>query len=304
MLSLLDERASAYGDDWWFLGAYAFAHEELGRFEVARQLAERSLARNPRNAGAAHPLAHVYYETDDHDGGTGFLGGWLASYERAAPFYCHLAWHLALFALASGNADQAMHVYSHDIRPIVVRARAGLVDAASLLWRVQLQGDRRQPLPWDEVCRLARRSRPGLALADAHAALALGAVGDSAALAGLTDGLRALATGGDAVAESVVLPLVHGIGAFGRGDYAEAVRWLEPIGDQLVRIGGSNLQRDLFEETLLVAYVRTGHAEQAAALVRRRLSRRPTARDLTWPSDDRIHPPLHPEEEAVPLQRP
>jgi hypothetical protein len=260
IFALLDERASAYGDDWWFLGVYALAREERGELEAARRLAERSLMRNPRNSGAAHPLAHVYFETDDHAAGAGFLGGWLAAYERTAPYFCHLAWHLALFTLAAGDAERALSIYDRDIRPIVVRARAGLVDAASLLWRAKLRAGRRQPLPWDEVCDLARRSRPGLALSDAHAALALAAAGDEAALASLVHGLSALATRGDALAEGVVLPIVHGIAAFGRGDYAEAIRRLEPVGAQLVRIGGSHLQRDVFEETLLVAYVRAGRA--------------------------------------------
>jgi tetratricopeptide (TPR) repeat protein len=282
MLALLDERASAYGDDWWFLGVYALAHEELGRLETARRLAERSLAQNARNAGAAHPLAHVYYETDDHSGGASFLSGWLAGYDRAAPYHCHLSWHLALFALAAGRASRALEVYDRCIRPIVEGAQAGLVDAAGLLWRVQLYADVRQPLPWGEVCRLARSARPGMALADVHAALALAAAGDDVSLNRLIDGLRALAARGHPLAESVTLPLVQGIGAFGRGDYAEAVRWLEPILDQVVRIGGSNAQREVFEETLIVACLRADRFEQAEALLRKRLDARSTARDLVW----------------------
>jgi hypothetical protein len=84
---------------------------------------------------------------------------------------------------------------------------------------------------------------------------------------------------GHPLAESVMLPLVQGIGAFGRGDYAKAIRWLEPILDQIVRIGGSNAQPDMFEETLLVAYFRAGRCERATALLRKRLGRRPSARD-------------------------
>jgi len=49
-----------------------------------------------------------------------------------------------------------------------------------------------------------------------------------------------------------------------------------------VRIGGSNAQREVFEETLVVAYLRAGQVDQAASLLRKRLGRRPSARDLTW----------------------
>jgi hypothetical protein len=120
----------------------------------------------------------------------------------------------------------------------------------------------------------------GFALA--HAALALAAAGDDVSLDRLIDGLRALATRGHPLAESVTLPLVQGIGAFGRGDYAEAVRWLESILDRIVRIGGSNAQRKVFEETLIIACLRAGQHGQAEPLLRKRLGARLTARDLAW----------------------
>ena len=91
----------AFDDDWWFLGSYAFAHHEVDRFEEARRLADRSLKAKPGNAGAAHPLAHVFFETNDHRSGVGFLEPWLATYDRAGPYMCHLSWHLALFELSS-----------------------------------------------------------------------------------------------------------------------------------------------------------------------------------------------------------
>jgi predicted Zn-dependent protease len=77
--------AAAYGDDWYFLGTYAFALQELNRLEEARQAAQRSLDLYPRGGGATHSLAHVFFETDDHARGTDFLGAWLADYDREAP---------------------------------------------------------------------------------------------------------------------------------------------------------------------------------------------------------------------------
>ena len=47
----------------------------------------------------AHPLAHVFFESNDHAGGVGFLADWITAYDRTAPFFCHLSWHLALFEL-------------------------------------------------------------------------------------------------------------------------------------------------------------------------------------------------------------
>ena len=57
---------------------------------------------------------------------------------------------------------------------------------------------------------------------------------------------------------------------------------LAPLADQVVRIGGSNAQREVVEDTLLQAYLRAGHLEPMAALLRQRLARRPSARDEHW----------------------
>ena len=69
----LTHLAPQYGDDWFFLGQYAFAHHAINRFEESRRLAEQSLARNPRCGHAVHSLAHVFYETNAHAAGGAFL---------------------------------------------------------------------------------------------------------------------------------------------------------------------------------------------------------------------------------------
>ena len=137
---MLTRLAPAWGDDWWFQGAYAFAHHEIDLLDDARRLAERSLAQQPRNAAGAHPLAHVFFESNDHAGGVGFLADWITAYDRAAPFYCHLSWHLALFELNQGNTRRVLELYEDAISPSVGAARTTLVDAASLLWRYQIFG--------------------------------------------------------------------------------------------------------------------------------------------------------------------
>src|SRR5215510_5258934 len=96
-LAFVERLAPEYGDDWWYQSALAFTYHESDRFEESRRLSERSLAQYPGNAGASHNIAHVCFETVDNDGGVEFLEAWLGGYERRAPFYCHLAWHLSLF---------------------------------------------------------------------------------------------------------------------------------------------------------------------------------------------------------------
>ena len=64
--------------------------------------------------------------------------------------------------------------------------------------------------------------------------------------------------------------------------YDGAIRILEPVQDQIVRIGGSHAQRELFEDTLLEAYLRAGQLGKAETALRARLDRRPSPRDLQW----------------------
>jgi tetratricopeptide (TPR) repeat protein len=280
----LAQLAPRYGDDWFFLGQYAFAHHALNRFEESRRLAEQSLARHPRCGHAVHSLAHVFYETNDHAAGGAFLHGWMANYDRGGPMHCHLAWHQALFELAMGSYTRVMELYERAIHPDVARTRTSMYDAASLLWRCQIYDCARDALPWPAVGELAAQmtAQPGMAFIDANAALALAATRDEPAFGRLVDGLRALDAQGHPTAGCVVLPLVRGIWAFAQGAYNEAIAWIEPVADQIVRIGGSNAQREVFEDTLLEAYLRAGCYGRAEAILRQRLGQRPSARDFFW----------------------
>ena len=55
----------------------------------------------------------------------------------------------------------------------------------------------------------------------------------------------------------------------------------QPIRD-LARIGGSHAQREVFEDTLLEAYIRAEQFENAEAMLTERLNRRASVRDEFW----------------------
>ena len=274
-----------YGDDWAFMGQYAWANHEVGRMAEGLELAERSLDLKPDNAVAVHSVAHVYYELSRDEEGSAFLGGWLDDFDRRATYRVHLSWHQALFELARGRYNQALGWYENDIRPSVQGLRyAALADSASLIWRMRIYGGNAPNAPWKELIDLAApaAARPGPSFRDAHAALAFTAAGDEESFGKLVDGLQAMADNGDACALEATLPLVKGIGAFGQGDYAEAVRLMEPVFPQLTRVGGSHAQRLVFEDTLLEACLRAEEFDKATAMLRERLSKRESPRDNYW----------------------
>jgi len=70
--------------------------------------------------------------------------------------------------------------------------------------------------------------------------------------------------------------------AFANGDYKACARTLEPVAADVVRIGGSHAQREIVEDTLLVALMKGGEPVRARELLDRRLHRRPSPRDARW----------------------
>ena len=136
---------------------------------------------------------------------------------------------------------------------------------------------------WRPLADLAERvSRPGFVFGEIHAALAYAACGDETALARLIDGLRALDAKGHPIAGTVALPMVQGTAAFVAGDHAGALAHLEPVEGEFHRVGGSHAQWELFEETMVACYLALERYDDALRLVRRRLQRRASPRDLGW----------------------
>jgi tetratricopeptide (TPR) repeat protein len=285
LLALLRTLERACGNDWAFLGQYAFAHHETGRLDEAMPLAQRSLDQYPTNAVASHSVTHVFFEKGQPSEGGDFLGNWLKGFDSRAPYHVHLSWHQALFELALGHYQQVYDLYESDIRPSVVsKSAASLADSASLLWRLQMYGGESPPTPWEEVRDQAAPAaqRPGPAFRDAHAALAFAASGDRTLLDQQISRLKADAEKGDLLAREVTLPLVQGIDSFSQGDYQTASCLLEPLYPQLTRIGGSHAQREVFEDTLLEAYLRAQQFDKAEDMLRSRLKQRASVRDTFW----------------------
>ena len=284
LLAMLKTLKPDYGDDWAFLGQYAFAHHETGYFDDSLKYAQHSLDIRPDNANASHSVAHVFFETGDPDGGSDFLENWLDGYDSRGPFNVHLSWHQALFQLATGRPENAVSLYEDHIRPTVIKKNIGsLADSASLMWRMKIYGDG-QPGPLDEVREIAlpAAEKPGPAFRDAHAALAFAAGGYTDEIGRMIAGLDDVAADGNALATEVTLPLARGIDAFAHGAYDDAADHLDGLVDQLPRLGGSHAQREVFEDTILESYIRAGRFDKAQDLLHTRLKRRTSVRDELW----------------------
>jgi hypothetical protein len=251
----LGQYVGACDDHWWFQATRAFAQCEVGELDAARANIERSLASRPRNANGAHIRTHVDYESGEDAAGLAWLRAWCEGYSREGFMHCHLHWHLALSALELGDMDAAWASYASQV---AIGAAWGpplnvLTDGASFLLRAELSGQPRVPERWRTLAAYAaeRFPTPGVAFADAHAALAFAMAGDAQRLARV----RADACG---PAADVVVALADGFAAFAQGDHRAVVRALAPLMATHERIGGSRAQRDLIEYVMRVAQRRGG----------------------------------------------
>jgi len=284
-LAICERNAGHYGEDWWFLTYLGWSHTEAGNAGTGRTLTERAMALRVENANAAHGLSHALFEQGDMAAGRRFLSGWLPEHERASFLHGHLSWHVALSALDAGDLDGALGIYEQHIRPpnSPYPPLNVFTDAASLLWRLSLAGKAGLEPYWREVAAYGDRffPRAGPHFADVHYALVAAATGSVALETRLAE-LEALEADGRLAPGAAAIGLCRGIRAFAEGDNDNAILILEPLMPAVVRIGGSHAQRELWEDTLIVACLRGGHGDKAARMISDRLHRRPSARDEGW----------------------
>lgn len=283
-LAICERHAHHYGEDWWFLSYLGWSNTEAGNLTTGRKLSERAMALRSANANAAHGLSHAMFEQGDMEAGRSFLSQWMPAHDRQSFLHGHLAWHVALTALDAGDLDGALAIYERHIKP-AGRPYPPLnifTDGTSLLWRLSLAGQTGLEAHWRDMASYGAKYFPqaGAHFADVHFALAAAANGDG--LKTRLAQLEARDADGMLAPGRAAIELSRGMLAFAEGDNAGAIRLLEPAISELSRIGGSHAQRELWEDTLIVAYLRAGHGDKAASRISARLDRRPSARDEAW----------------------
>lgn len=286
-VDLCERHAAQFdADDWWFLNYRGWAHAENGAVAHGRELTQRSHDLRRHNANAVHALSHAMFEGGAGEDADRLISDWLPGYDRSGPLHGHIAWHAALAALEQGDTAKALSVYEAHVQP---SATAGLplnvvTDTVSFLWRMQAYGHQVPAGMWEAAAGYAAPlyTKAGFPFADVHMAMLDAATGKRAAVEERAAALTALVEAGTLAAGPVVPAICRAVLAFAEQDHAGCVRLLEPLAAEAVRIGGSGAQREIVEDTLLIALMRSGQAAKARALLDRRLHRRPSPRDAAW----------------------
>jgi hypothetical protein len=277
--AIVERAQPAYGDDWWYSGLLAFIRQEQCRWDEAMALSCRSLDVEPAAGHSVHARTHVHYETGDHVAGLDWLDCWIHGPGGRSDNLAHYSWHAALHELSMGDFGAVQARYAAELAPPTVVGCRALVDSCSLLWRWAITpGSADVPdvrtvadVVGDDA--LDRPQTPFMAL---HSAVTLCAMGE-------TDRLHRLegwaTRQDDTTYGDVVSPLCAALRALAAGDPGLAADRLSDLLGAVWRVGGSDAQREVVEDTLIAALLAAGRFDEARPVIERRLDRRTCRRD-------------------------
>ncbi len=256
------------------LGMYAFGLEETGAYARAESVGRRAVELERRDGWGWHAVAHVYEMQNRRRDGIDWLGANSASWSEESFFAIHNWWHLALFHLGLEQIDEVLALVDQRVLASASPVVMDMIDASSILWRLQLRGidvGQRWPALAD---RWAPHAAGGnYAFNDMHAMMAFVSCGRSDDIERLLAAQeKALHTSGDNAQflRDVGQAATRAIQAHGEGRYGDAVEGLRQVRSGAHRFGGSHAQRDLLDLTLIEAASRSGDKALADALRRER----------------------------------
>jgi tetratricopeptide (TPR) repeat protein len=261
-------------------GMQAFAYEQLHLLDKAEQSARHALALLPREPWAQHALAHVMLTQGRIGEGVAFLESVRDEWIGLTSFmYTHLWWHLALFYLSQGRFTEALAAYDDHCWFQQKDFSQDQIGAVSLLARLGFAGIDVGARWSDLGPYLAARqddvSQPFLTLQYLYGLARAGRPEAAHLLANIR---RAPVDGPQSsrdVWRIVGVRLAEGLSAHAAGDHEAALQLIEPQLGQLMDIGGSHAQRDLFDQIVLDALLHTGRFRRAQQILElRRLSDR------------------------------
>ncbi len=274
-----DQAVPGYG---FFQGLRAFAFEESGDYVSAEAAGRQAIEINPKDIWACHAVAHVMEMQARHREGIAWITGLEDQYGEVNNFAYHLWWHRCLYFLELGDIESVLDHYDSKVRADLSEDTLDMTNGMALLWRLEERGvavgDR-----WAELAEKAEKLTGDQVMIfnDAHYALALAAGGRDAGLETLTANLENFARAGKGseapVAGAIGLPLAVAARAHRAGDYAAAVEALLPHRSDLIRLGGSHAQRDVFIRLLIDAALKADRLPVARALLAERAAQCPNS---------------------------
>jgi len=267
-------------------GMLAFGLEETNRYDEAEKCSNEALSLNPTDCWATHAKTHCMEMTGRFNQGIEFLSSTEDDWSKGRMLACHNYWHWALYYIEKGNYEDALEVYDQqvEIRAVNSGAMLDIVDAASLLKRFEMQsvniGNR-----WEKIFEL---SHPHIhdhltVFNDFHIMMSFLACKESKEdavqiyMTSLTNYCSNNSSYNRDLLQNICKDLCNGLIAFDDKRFDDATSAWYPIKDDVIKMGGSHAQRDVFDQLLINSCVDSSkqeHRDLAQKLLSERKSRK------------------------------
>lgn len=247
-------------------GLYSFALEESHMYEQSQQEALKALNLIPNDTWAIHNYAHCLEMQGNYEEGLKWMDDKKCDWSPCQILASHQHWHTALFMINSYNFDDAIDLLDTEILPRSEQdfTSLDLHNSISMIYRMELVDlfNRRgknsdEKNRWQrlyEHCKPHRRDHL-LGFNDAHFMMSFLGAGD---LDLAREFINSIDESSELIeGQTVVKPLLEAMYQFKKGSYDQAVDLLAPIRFEISKIGGSHAQRDVFEQLLLVAALKS-----------------------------------------------
>nr|XP_051684107.1 tetratricopeptide repeat protein 38 isoform X3 [Oryctolagus cuniculus] len=239
--------------------------DQTGVLEAAKTRTQppcdKALSITPTDAWSVHTIAHVHEMRAEVQQGLEFMQHSETHWKDSDMLASHNYWHWALFLIEKGDYEAALTIYDTHILPRLQASGTMLdmVDTCSMLYRLQMEGVSLGQR-WQDVLPVTKKHTRDhvLLFNDVHFLMAsLGARDAQTTQELLTTLQEASESPGEncqhLLARDVGLPLCQAMVEAEAGNPDRALDLLLPIRYRIVQIGGSNAQRDVFNQILIHA---------------------------------------------------
>ena len=277
-----DDTVPGYG---YVLGCRAFSLEENNDFAQAEPMGKRAVEINENDIWAGHCVVHVLEGMGRRQEGIEWVDAHEEAWQKRGTFALHMWWHRALHYLELEQFDAVLNAYDRQFWAEPSLEAINISNASSTLMRLDMLdidvGDR-----WESVAEMCSghsdtRLRP---FNDLHYIMALTMGGRraeaEAILASMRDFAATNANTGVTIAATyrdAAIPVTEAILAHGAKAYAKVVEIMMPARYNMLPLGGSWAQRDVWERMLIHAALKDGQHSLARALLAERTAMAPSS---------------------------
>jgi tetratricopeptide (TPR) repeat protein len=247
----------------YLYGMKAFGYEQCHLLEEAESEARSALAMRRKEPWAQHALAHVFLTRGRMDEGAQFLEDAANTWIGLNSFMLtHLWWHLALFYLSQGRESEALKLYDEHCWGIAKNYSQDQIGAISLLARFEIAG-MDVGSRWDDLgdhlqARAQDTIQPFLTLQYLYGLARARRTEAKTLLESVREYAERAPEFTRTVWREVALPGCEGLYCYAHDEFERAWHHLSVAVPRMAEAGGSHAQRDLFEQLLLDAALKSG----------------------------------------------